>query len=1118
MHHHLHIHHFCGCYYTYHGPHDPYAGAYDYTPSIRWLPQVAVSAHTTILSTTSRTVLTQTFSNPSTAAIPEATYTFPLYDGVGVVGFVCRIGKRIIRGVVKEKAKAKAVYEDAVARGETAGLLEQLPESSDVFTTKIGNIPANEEIIVEITYFGELKHDAEADGIRFTIPTRIAPRYGELPGGITSPGSNPKSRRANESGGIQITVDVALPSQSNIRGIQSPSHPIAVTMGSTTAGPNRSEFEPNKGAATLSLGKAELEKDFVLLVVVPDIVKPQALLETHPTIPNQRALMLTLVPKFALPPQKPEVVFIVDRSGSMSSNIPTLISALKVFLKSIPLGVKFNICSFGSSYRMLWKRSQTYDQTTLKSAIKHVEKFGADMGGTEMFAPVKAVIENRLDGMALDVMLLTDGEIWNQQELFSYLNKEVQESEAPIRVFTLGIGNGVSHSLIEGIARAGNGFSQAVGLDEKLDGKVVRMLKGALSPHIRDYCLEVKYQNDGNGGDGSAGEAIDSVSECLRVVDLNSRSAPASETPQKISLFDEDVDMDMEATPVADPDGTVGKYAHLPEIPQPKLLQAPSRIPPLFSFSRTAVYLLMSPQSNQRTPKSVLLRGTCGNVPLELEIPVQVLPDKAETIHQLAARKAVGELEEGRGWISDAKDEGGVPIKERFEGHWEDIVEREAVRLGVEFQVGGKWCSFVAVEANDAELAEKEKARIKAAERRDSEKVLVEEQELDSYDFITAGKGGPYTPASTLADDDTDSIATSAISTGTFVSTTTTSSTNAPLQDAGEPVFGGGGYRGRGLSLGGRASVGWTGGSGKGNHSGDGWRARRTIVDDQFEHADPTVQLRKLKSKKGSMSKSSAPATEVVQQSAFAANVPTGFAAPPPPPPVSGAAPGQPQPDNGRKTSMSFAAPTPVPMAPPSASRMPLSLFAPARSPIAPAKQSASRMMSRSSALAPGGACDDSTASPPKGKKMKKSSPALGFFSSRKSKASPAASPESDESGKEEMERSSIPKPKPTNPTETLHALITLQSFTGSWDLTSSLCELLDVSLADAQAKVQDKKLWNVWATILAIMYFEEKLKHEEETWDLVVGKARDWVRGEKVAANGGVERLEGLARELLGV
>jgi len=64
---------------------------------------------------------------------------------------------------------------------------------------------------------------------------------------------------------------------------------------------------------------------------------------------------------------------------------------------------------------------------------------------------------------------------------------------APIRVFTLGVGNSVSHALIEGMARAGNGFSQAVGEEEKLDTKVVRMLKGALSPHVNDYTIEIVY-------------------------------------------------------------------------------------------------------------------------------------------------------------------------------------------------------------------------------------------------------------------------------------------------------------------------------------------------------------------------------------------------------------------------------------------------------------------------------------------------------------------------------------------------------------------------------------------------------------------------------------------------
>ncbi|KAH0560036.1 hypothetical protein GP486_003447 [Trichoglossum hirsutum] len=1004
--HYHHLNGYCGCYYVVSHSHH----STPYTPSIRWLPQVTLSAHTTILSTTSRTTLTQTFSNPSSKdAIPEAIYTFPLYDGVGVVGFNCRVGGRVIRGLVKEKAKAKAIYDEAVSRGETAGLLTQLPESSDVFTTKIGNIPAKGEVVVEITYFGELKHDAEADGIRFTIPTTIAPRYGDIPGGIAEPWSGSGSLQADAGGGIQITVDVSLPSKSNIRGIQSPSHPIAVTMGSTTVGSTGGEFEPNKGAATLSLGKAELEKDFVLLVLAPDIVKPQALLETHPTIPNQRALMVTLVPKFVLPPSKPEIVFIVDRSGSMASNIPTLISALKVFLKSLPVGVKFNICSFGSTYSMLWKRSRSYDQTTLKSAINHVEKFSANMGGTEMFKAVKAVVENRYKDMALEVMLLTDGEIWNQEELFSYLNKEVQDSEAPIRVFTLGIGNAVSHSLIEGIARAGNGFSQAVGLDEKLDGKVVRMLKGGLSPHVNDYSLEVKYENDGQDDDY---EVIEKVSEGFRILNLrNPGPTPVGEeTPQKkISLFSEDVDMDRETTPEADPDGTAEKYAHLPGVPPPKLLQSPNRIPPLFPFSRTVVYLLMSPQSCQRTPKSVVLKGTSSYGPLELEIPVQLLPDKAETIHQLAARKAIRELEEGRGWIFDARDEGGVPIKERFEGNWEDIVEREGVRLGIEFQVGGKWCSFVAVEANDMELAEKERKTTEATERRDSEKVLIADRREGGGFEILDSLGGAHTRTP-----QSPSLASSTISTGTFTDVSATSS------------YGAGG-RARlygGILTAGRASS---------------------------PGAAPLGAS-------GSLYSSS------------------------PLPPRAYPAPSAPVPQAGAALQAAVYRPCAPMPAPPPVKR---------------------------------GAVGQSLDPLPRRGGEKQRSATLGLFKvSRKSKKTHSSlhyEGDNDDAGAD----NSLSSSSPADPTELLHKLIDLQSFSGSWDLTDALCALLGITIDDAMVKV-DTHLWTAWATTLAVVFCETRFQNDADVWDLVVDKAKGWLR-EEAGKGVAVEGLEGKAKEVLG-
>ena len=142
----------------------------------KYLPQVDLKAHTKVVSIASCTVLTQTFLNPSsTTDVKECKYIFPLYDGVVVVDYTCRIGSRVIKGVVKGRAKAKEEYDAAVERGETAGLLEQGP-TSDVFMTSLGNIPAGEQLSVTITYIGELSYDFGANEIRFTIPTRISPR------------------------------------------------------------------------------------------------------------------------------------------------------------------------------------------------------------------------------------------------------------------------------------------------------------------------------------------------------------------------------------------------------------------------------------------------------------------------------------------------------------------------------------------------------------------------------------------------------------------------------------------------------------------------------------------------------------------------------------------------------------------------------------------------------------------------------------------------------------------------------------------------------------------------------------------------------------------------------
>jgi hypothetical protein len=146
--------------------------------------------------------------------------------------------------------------------------------------------------------------------------------------------------------------------------------------------------------------------------------------------------------------------------------------------------------------------------------------------------------------------------------------------------------------------------------------------------------------------------------------------------------------------------------ADLPDLRYPELLQAPHKIPSLVPFSRTTVYLLIGPETIQRNPSSVVLRATSSHGPLALEIPIEAVSERGTTIHQLAARKASQDLEESRGWVFDGKVADGVLINDKYPGKFEALVHKEGVRLGETFQVANKWCSFVAVAANDDVIME----------------------------------------------------------------------------------------------------------------------------------------------------------------------------------------------------------------------------------------------------------------------------------------------------------------------------------------------------------------------------------------------------------------------------
>lgn len=155
-----------------------------------------------VLDTLVSVSLRQTYQYDGTGPV-QAVYRFPMDADAAVNGLRVRVGDRVIDGVVREKAEAKAAYTAAVAAGHGAYLVEESAASADVFVISVGNLLPGETVDVEVSYVATLKR--EGSEVRFYVPTGIAPRYMATPLGNLNENMLPAGR----TGTLELCVCVS---------------------------------------------------------------------------------------------------------------------------------------------------------------------------------------------------------------------------------------------------------------------------------------------------------------------------------------------------------------------------------------------------------------------------------------------------------------------------------------------------------------------------------------------------------------------------------------------------------------------------------------------------------------------------------------------------------------------------------------------------------------------------------------------------------------------------------------------------------------------------------------------------------------------------------------------
>lgn len=432
-----------------------------------------------------RVTVTQKFQNPYDSPI-EAVYTFPLPHQAAVDDMTIKVGDRVIRGVIKERQEARAIYLQARAEGRIAALLNQ--ERPNIFRQYVANILPGQGIDVIISYVETLKY--ENGSYQFVFPTVVGPRYipgvpnGKTDGGWSSDTDqvpdasriSPPVVKDGERTGHDISIEVDLDAAVPFTNLRSTQHEIAVQMNS------------EQSAFVRLLDKdVILNRDFILTwdVATEEI---QDGLVTH----RQGAdgyFMLVLQPPARVEHSQvtpKEMIFVLDTSGSMQgAPIEKAIKTMNGMLEGLYEQDTFNVITFSGDTRILFKEPLPATAENIIAAQEFLKSHGGS-GGTEMMKAIRAALDPSDSQRHLRmVIFMTDGNVGNDREIIGEVKLHPNA-----RVFSFGIGSSINRFLLDGMATAGRGVAEYVTPNDDENTILQRFYERIRNPLLTDITLE----------------------------------------------------------------------------------------------------------------------------------------------------------------------------------------------------------------------------------------------------------------------------------------------------------------------------------------------------------------------------------------------------------------------------------------------------------------------------------------------------------------------------------------------------------------------------------------------------------------------------------------------------
>ncbi|MBS1787997.1 MAG: TonB family protein [Acidobacteria bacterium] len=432
-----------------------------------------------------RTTVTQEFQNPFNDKI-EAVYVFPLPVNAAVDDMTMIVGDRTIKGKIKRREEARAIYEAAREAGQVASLLDQ--ERPNIFTQSVANITPGAVVKVTISYVETLKY--EDGSYEFVFPMVVGPRYipGQptaQPNPVTAPDTSqvpdasritppiaPENTRAGHDISIEVKLDTGVP----IDSINTKTHEVE-------------EQRVNAHATIVRLKDQNTipNKDFVLRFDVAGKKIADAMMTHRGQQGGFFTLMLQPPERITVADVSPkEIVFVLDTSGSMDGfPIEKAKESMKLAIDGMNPQDTFNLITFAGDTHVLFPQPVPATRENLNRARDFLASRSGG-GGTEMMKAIRAALapSDAQDHIRI-VCFMTDGYVGNDMEIVGEVQKHPNA-----RVFAFGIGSSVNRFLLDKMAEEGRGEVEYVSLNDDGSAAAKRFHERVRNPLLTDIRVE----------------------------------------------------------------------------------------------------------------------------------------------------------------------------------------------------------------------------------------------------------------------------------------------------------------------------------------------------------------------------------------------------------------------------------------------------------------------------------------------------------------------------------------------------------------------------------------------------------------------------------------------------